>query len=53
MTFKLINAIMHRMDKQEKKTYTAYEIGAVERELLKGSAERAADEQFYDAEEVK
>ena len=48
-----LDAIMHRIDKQEKKTYTAHEIGAVERELLKGSAERAAEEQFYDAEEVK
>ena len=48
-----LDAIMHRMDQQERKTYTAHEIVAVERELLKGSAERAADEQFYDAEEVK
>ena len=45
-----LDAIMHRMDKQERKTYTAHEIGAVERELLKGSAERATEEQFYDAE---
>ena len=44
---------MHRMEKQERKTHTAHEIGAVERELLKGSAERATEEQFYDAEEVK
>ena len=48
-----LDAIMHRMDKQEKKTYTAHEIGAVERELLKGSADRAVNEQFYDTEEVK
>ena len=48
-----LDAIMQRIDKQEKKTYTAHEIGAVEREILKGSAERAAEEQFYDAEEVK
>ena len=48
-----LDAIMHRIDKQEKKTYTAHEIVAVEREILKGSAERAAEEQFYDAEEVK
>ena len=48
-----LDAIMHRMDKQERKTYTAHEIGAVEREILKGSAERATEEQFYDAEEVK
>ena len=48
-----LDAIMHRMDKQEKKTYTAHEIGAVERELLKGSADRAVDEQFHDTEEAK
>ena len=48
-----LDSIMHRMDKQEKKTYTAHEIGAVERELLKGSADRAVDEQFYETEEVK
>ena len=48
-----LDAIMHRIDKQEKKTYTAHEIGAVEREILKGSAERTTKEQFYDAEEVK
>ena len=48
-----LDTIMHRMDKKERKTYTAHEIGAVERELLKGSAERATEEQFYDAEEVK
>ena len=48
-----LDAIMHRMDKQERKTYTAHEIGAVERKILKGSAERATEEQFYDAEEVK
>ena len=48
-----LDSIMHRMDKQERKTYTAHEIGAVERELLKGSAERATEEQFYDAEEIK
>ena len=48
-----LDAIMHRMDKQERKTYTAHEIGAVEREILKGSAERATEEQFYDAEEVE
>ena len=48
-----LDAIMHRIDKQEKKTYTAHEIGAVQREILKRSAERAAEEQFYDAEEVK
>ena len=48
-----LDAIMHRMDKQERKTYIVHEIGAVERDLLKGSAKRATEEQFYDAEEVK
>ena len=45
-----LDAIMHRMDKQERKTYTAHEIGAVEIEILKGSDERDTEEQFYDAE---
>ena len=48
-----LDAIMHRMDKQEKKTYTAHEIGAVERGILKGNADRAVDEQLYETEEVK
>ena len=48
-----LDAIMHRMDKQEKKTYTAHEIGAVEREILKGNADRAVDEQLYETKEVK
>ena len=39
-----LDSIMHMMDKQERKTYTAHEIGAVEREILKGSAERATEE---------
>ena len=30
-----LEAIMHRMDKQERKLHTAHEIEAVERELLK------------------
>ena len=48
-----LDAIMHRMDKQEKKTYTAHEIGAVERELLKEGADRTVEEQFYNTEEAK
>ena len=48
-----LDAIMHCMDKQEKKTYTAHEIEAVEREILKGNADRAVDEQLYETEEVK
>ena len=48
-----LDVIMHRMDKQERKTYTAHEIGAVEKEILKGNADRAVDEQLYETEEVK
>ena len=48
-----LDAIMHRMDKQERKMHTVHEIGAVERELLRGSAEVPTEELFYDAEEVK
>ena len=31
-----LDAIMNRMDKQERKMHTAHEIGVVERELLRG-----------------
>ena len=48
-----LDAIMHRMDKQERKIYVAHEIGAVEKEILKGNANRAVDEQLYETEEVK
>ena len=48
-----LDAIMNRMDKQEKKMHTAHEIGAVERELLRGSADVPTEELFYDAEDVK
>ena len=48
-----LDAIMHRMDKQERKMHTVHEIGAVERELLRGSAEVPTEELFYDVEEVK
>ena len=47
-----LDAIMHRMDKQERKLHTA-EIGAVERELMRRSAEVPTEEDSYDAEEVK
>ena len=33
-----LDAIMHRMDKQERKLHTAHEIEAVERELMRRSA---------------
>ena len=48
-----LDAIMNRMDKQERKMHTAHEIGVVERELLRGSADVPTEELFYDAEEVK
>ena len=48
-----LDAIMNRMDKQERKMHTAHEIGAIERELLRGSADVPTEELFYDAEEVK
>ena len=48
-----LDAIMNIMDKQERKMHTAHEIGVVERELLRGSADVSTEELFYDAEEVK
>ena len=34
-----LDAIIHRMDKQERKMHTAHEIGAVEREAMRRSSE--------------
>ena len=48
-----LDAIMHRMDKQERKMHTAHEIGAVERELMRRSADVPTEEYSYGAEEVK
>ena len=48
-----LDAIMHRMDKQEKKMHTAHEIGALERELMRRSADVPTEEDSYGAEEVK
>ena len=48
-----LDAIMLRMDKLERKAYAAHEIGAVEKEVLKGNADRVVDEQLYETEEVK
>ena len=48
-----LDAIMHRMDKQERKMHTAHEIGAVERELMRRSVDVPTEEDSYDAEEVK
>ena len=52
MEAKLV-AIMHMMDKQERKMHTAHEIGAVERELMRRSAEVPTEDDSYGAEEVK
>ena len=48
-----LDAIMHRMDKQERKLHTVHEIEAVERELMRRSAEVPTAEDSYGAEEVK
>ena len=48
-----LDAIMNRMDKQERKMHTAHEIGAVERVILRGSVDVPTEELFYDAGEVK
>ena len=48
-----LDAIMHRMDKQERKMHTAHEIGAVERELMRRSAYVPTEEDSYGAKEVK
>ena len=48
-----LDAIMHRMDKQERKMHTAHEIGAVEREAIRRSAEVPTEEDSYGVEEAK
>ena len=48
-----LDAIMHRMDKQERKMHIAHEIGAVERELMRRSDDVPTEEDSYGAEEVK
>ena len=48
-----LDAIMHRMDKQERKMHTAHEIGAVEREAMRRSAEVPIEEESYGVEEAK
>ena len=47
-----LDAIMHRMDKQDKKLHSAHEIGAVERGGIRRSAEGSADEDPYAVEEA-
>ena len=48
-----LDAIMHRMDKQERKLHSAHEIGAVEREGMRRSAEVPTEEDSYGVEEAK
>ena len=47
-----LDAMMHRMDKQDKKLHSAHEIGAVERGGIRRSAEGSADEDPYAVEEA-
>ena len=47
-----LDAIMHRMDKQDKKLHSANEIGAVERGGIRRSAEGSANEDPYAVEEA-
>ena len=46
-----LDAIMHRMDKQDKKLHSAHEIGVVERGGIRRGAEGLADEDPYAVEE--
>ena len=48
-----LDAIMHKMEKQERKMHTAHEIGAVEREAMRRSAEIPKEEDTYEVEEAK
>ena len=48
-----LDAIMHKMEKQERKMYTAHEIGAVEREAMRRNAEIPKEEDSYEVEEAK
>ena len=48
-----LDAIMHKMDKQERKIHTAHEIGAVQREAMRKSAEVPIEEDSYGVEEAK
>ena len=48
-----LDAIMHRMDKQKIKLHYIHEIGAVEREGMRRSAEVSTEEDSYRVEEAK
>ena len=48
-----LDAIMHRIDKQERKVHSAHEIGAVEREGMRRNAEVPTEDDSYGVEEAK
>ena len=48
-----LDAIMHMMEKQERKIHTAHEIGAVEREAMRRSVEIPKEEDTYEVKEAK
>ena len=47
-----LDAIMHKMDKQDKKLHSTHEIGAIERGGIRRSVEGSADEDPYAVEEA-
>ena len=47
-----LDAIMHKMDKQDKKLHSTHEIGAVERGGIRRGTEGSADEDPYAVEEA-
>ena len=47
-----LDAIKHRMDRQEKRLHSAHEIGAIDREGMRRSAEGLAEEDPYQVEEA-
>ena len=48
-----LDAIKHRMDKQDRKMHTAHEIGVVEREAMRRIAEIQKEKDSYEVEEAK
>ena len=48
-----LDVIMHRLDKQEKRLHYAHEIGAMETDVIRRSAEGLAEEDPYQVKEAK
>ena len=48
-----LDAIMHRMDRQEKRLHSAHEIGVVDKEGMRRSVEGLAEEDPYQVEEAR